>query len=152
MISLEEFTNIANKYYKEYQCQFTIYPTTWENLFKKLRSNTGLFNIDYVIKNRLNEDKYIYFRKADYQINLFKSNEQISKYILWCSDYFINRMKNSNALLIDGTFIKPFGFYQTLIIMFLDFNSDKFIPSALILLSNKSEWIYTESLYYKNKN
>ena len=61
-------------------------------------------------------------------------------------------MKNSNALLIDGTFIKPFGFYQTLIIMFLDFNSDKFIPSALILLSNKSEWIYTESLYYKNKN
>ena len=118
-----------------------------ENLFKKLWSNTGLFNIDYAIKNRFIENKYICFRKADFQINPFKPNRQISEYIIWFSDYFINRMKNSNALLIDDTFIKQLGFYQTLIIMSLDTNSNKFIPGVFILLSNKSEWIYIESLY-----
>ena len=119
LINYDEFIKLANTEYKDLKCQFTIYPTSWLNLYKKLRNNSGIYNIDYAITNRFTEDNYLFFRKANYQINPFKLNNHISKYIIWFSYFFLKRMLKTECLLIDGTFIKPFGFYQTLIIMYL---------------------------------
>ena len=41
-----------------------------------------------------------------------------------------------------------YGFIDTLIIMYLDNEIDKFIPGAYILLNNKTEFIYTQALKY----
>lgn len=57
-------------------------------------------------------------------------------------------MFNTESLLIDGIFIKPFGFYQTLIIMYLDPDLEKFIPTCFILLNNKTRQIYHECIHY----
>ena len=67
-------------------------------------------------------------------------------------DYFFNRLAKSNSLSIDSTFIHTYGYIQTLIIMFLDTEINKFFPGIYILLNNKTEFIYTQSLnYIKNK-
>ena len=86
------------------------------------------------------------FRKSNYSINPFKSNNSISKYLLWASDYHINKMRLSNAFLFDGTFIRPYGYYQTIIIMYLEKYTKKFIPGVYILASNKTEFIYNDSI------
>ena len=57
MINLEKFFEEANKLYNLLKCQFSVFPSTWKSLFKKLRSNAGLFNIDYILK-KYTEDKY----------------------------------------------------------------------------------------------
>ena len=59
MINLEKFNEEVNKIYNLFKCQFSVFPSTWKSLFKKLLSNTGLFNIDYILKNIYTEDKYI---------------------------------------------------------------------------------------------
>lgn len=147
LISYEEFSKEAKTYYDTLKCNFTIFPTTFFNLYKKIRNDSGLFNIEYVIKNNLTVDKFPFFRKANYEVNPFKKNH-ISKYLIWASDYHLNKMKKSTSFIIDGTFIRPFGYYQTLIIMYLENDSNKYIPGCYILLNSKTEFNYKESLKF----
>lgn len=81
LINYDKFITLANTQYKDLKCQFTIYPKNWLNIYKKLRNNSA-------ITNRFTEDNYLFFRKANYQINPFKLNNQISKYIIFFSEFF----------------------------------------------------------------
>jgi len=72
------------------------------------------------------------------------------KYILWASDYHLNKMKKSISFLIDGTFIRPYGYFQTLILIYLENDMNKYIPGCFILLNDKTEFIYKNSLYFLN--
>ena len=146
LISYEKFAEEAFQKYNQLGCNYNIFPTTWNNLYKKIRNNSGKFNVDYVLRNYLTIDKFMFFRKANYSINPLKSNNTISKYLLCASDYHINKMRLSNAFLVDGTFIRPYGYYQTIIIMYLEKYTKKFIPGVYILASNKTEFIYNDSI------
>ena len=69
--------------------------------------------------------------------------------MLWASDYHINKICLSNAyLIIEDTFIRPYGYYQTIIIMYLENYTKKSIPGVYILTSNKTEFIYNDGLKY----
>ena len=66
LIIFEEFSKEFKTYYDTLKCNFTIFPTTFSNLYKKIRNDSGLFNSEYVIKNNLTLDKFPFFRKANY--------------------------------------------------------------------------------------
>lgn len=80
---------------------------------------------------------------------IYKSNGKDMfwhKHIIWCSDFFINRMKTTKHLYIDGTFITTKDFKQLIIIMFFDESSKKKIPGSYILLNTKNESGYLKAL------
>ena len=106
LVNYDEFIKYANAEYNDLKCQFTIYPTSWLNLYKKLRNNSGIFNIDYAVINRFTGDNYLFFRKPNYQINPFKLNNQISKYIIWFSDFFINPLTSPGEAV--SVFASPY--------------------------------------------
>ena len=60
---------------------------------------------------------------------LNKENKIINhKAMIFFSDFDIKRLAFSKHLLIDGTFIYPTGFLQTIVIMYYDEIIDKIIP------------------------
>jgi len=59
LISFENFSKETKTKYSQLNCNFTIFPSSCNYLYKKLRNNSGLFNIDNMIKNKLTLDKYI---------------------------------------------------------------------------------------------
>ena len=71
--------------------------------------------------------------------------------MIFFSDFDIKRLIKSEHLLIDGTFVKPIGFLQTIIIMYYDIIIDKMIPGIYIIINNKTyEGYYDSFLFIKN--
>ena len=52
MINLEKIDEEVNILYNLLNGHFTVFPSIWKTLFKKLRNNSGLFNVDYAIKRK----------------------------------------------------------------------------------------------------
>ena len=80
------------------------------------------------------------------------------KAIIFFSDFDIKRFINSEHILLDGTFIYPIGFMQTIIFMYYDNISDKMIPGIFIIINNKTYegyvdcFIYIKNYIYKLNN
>ena len=70
------------------------------------------------------------------------------KIIIFFSDFDIKLLIISKHLLIDGTFIYPEGFMQTVIIMFYDVIIEKMIPGFFIIINNKTEEGYIDCFIY----
>ena len=71
--------------------------------------------------------------------------------MIFFSDFDIKRLIKSEHLLIDGTFVKPIGFLQAIIIMYYDIIIDKMIPGIYIIINNKTyEGYYDSFLFIKN--
>ena len=58
------------------------------------------------------------------------------------SDFFINRIKDTKHIYIDGTFIVPREFLRILIILFYDDKLCKRYPGAYIVMNSKKESSY----------
>ena len=73
-----------------------------------------------------------------------------NKSMIFFSDFDIKRLIKSEHLLIDGTFVKPIGFLQTIVIMYFDIIIDKMIPGIFIIINNKTyEGYYDSFLFIK---
>ena len=68
--------------------------------------------------------------------------------MMFFSDFDIKRLAFSKHLLIDGTFIYPTGFLQTIVIMYYDEIIDKMIPGIYITINNKTEERYLDTFNY----
>lgn len=73
-------------------------------------------------------------------VNLLNIKNEIiqSKFIIFFSDYDINRLIVSHHLLMDDTFVTIESFYQTLIIMYYDIYTGKMIPTIFACMDNKT--------------
>lgn len=69
------------------------------------------------------------------------------KSIILFSDCDIKRLSYNKHLLVDGTFIYPSGYKQTVIIMYFDEILNKMIPGVFILLNNKYKEGYKNVLF-----
>ena len=67
-----------------------------------------------------------------------------SEYSIWSNDFMIAHMRESIYYFIDGTWYKPPGMVQILIIMFKDTITGLKIPGMYIVTSNKLEELYTK--------
>ena len=57
--------------------------------------------------------------------------------MIFFSNFDFKRLYVSKHILIDGTYVFPSGFVQTIIILYYDYIVFKFIPSIYILINNK---------------
>jgi len=119
---------LYNKYKK------ICYPNTIDEIFKysKEIKDLGLFCRDISIKNLYNNEKEIF----------------IHKHMIFFCDFSISYLINSNHILIDGKFMAPEGFVQTIIIMYLDPIYEKMIPGIFITINNKFKNGYIEIFEY----
>ena len=70
------------------------------------------------------------------------------KAILFFTDFDIKRFIISEHILLDGTFIFPEGFMQTIIIMYYDILIEKMIPGIFIVINNKTFEGYIDCFTY----
>ena len=87
-------------------------------------------------KTKLNK---IFLRDV-YYTYIYPENENkpiLHHHIIWCSPFFIKQMQNAIHMYIDGAYIFPNGFKQTIIILFYDIITKSRYPGAFILLNNK---------------
>ena len=122
---------LKNLYYRIYR---KYYQLNSENIY------------DYAEKlsNEENFCRYISMKQL-----LNKENKIINhKAMIFFSDFDIKRLAFSKHLLIDGTFIYPTGFLQTIVIMYYDEIIDKMIPGIYITINNKTEERYLDTFNY----
>ena len=112
---------LKNSYYK---IKKEIYQTNIENYNKS--NNEKYFCIYIIIKQIISKDKKIINHKP----------------MIFFTDFDIKQLIAISHLLVDGIFMYPTGFYQTLIIMYFDVITAKMIPVIFLIINNKTEEIH----------
>ena len=147
-ISIVEFSKEAIKEYNNLKYHFNITTNTWKNIFNKIKNLNKKNNIDLILKNTTTIDGYQFFRTSDFSYNPFIKDNNISKYIIWSSDFNILRIKKNKHFFIDGTFVRTYGFLQTIIFMYYDSITKIFAPGIFILVNTKNEISYNAIFKY----
>ena len=113
--------HLKNLYYKYVN---TLLPVSLSEIYEYANSfdNLGPLARAYQVKSIIDENK----------------NTIEHKHIIFFCDYHFKRLFSAENILIDGTYIFPIDFTQTIIIMHYDLIIYKFIPSVFILINNKS--------------
>ena len=117
-----------------------IKPTTFHNKYYKLLIELFPTNSDQIFEYSSKLENKENFCRSITTTNLITNNnkEIVHKHILFFSDFDIKRFIASENILIDGTFSYPKGYYQTIIIMYLDVIILKMIPGIFIVSNNKT--------------
>ena len=130
--NLKESFKIDKIYLKNiyYRIIKKYYQLNLENIYEYAEKlpNDENFCRSVTIKQLIGKDKKIINHKA----------------IIFFSDFDIKKLSFSKHLLLDGTFIFPTGFSQTIIIMYYDEILDKMLPGIYITINNKTEEGYKD--------
>ena len=134
--NLKEIFKIDKIYLKNiyYRIIKKYYQLNLENIYEYAEKlpNEENFCRSVTIKQLIGKDKKIINQKA----------------IIFFSDFDIKKLSFSKHLLLDGTFIFPSGFSQTIIIMYYDEILDKMLPGIYIAINNKTEEGYKDVFRY----
>ena len=95
--------------------------------------------------SKLNKDKN-FCRAITIKQLITKDKKTIDhKSLLFFSDFDIKRLINSEHILLDGTFIYPIDYMQTIIFMYYDIITEKMIPGIFLIINNKTFEGYVDS-------
>ena len=150
-----EYIKYGMLLYKKFNCKnyFDLPEYHLKNLYQKHKKEinhtnlTELFSYSKEIKDlgefaRGYEETYLYNQ----------NNEKFEhKHIYFYSNFDFKRLYASEHIAIDGTYVFPTGFCQTLIMLYYDPIIYKFIPGIYILINNKTEAGY-ENVFKKINN
>ena len=138
----------------------TFLKNTYYNLLKKLYDLNldNLYEYSKILENGENFCRTIIIKQLiSKQLKLIEH-----KAIIFFTDFDIKRLIVSEHLLIDGTFVYPHNYSQTIIIMYYDIIIQKMIPGIFIVINYKTEEGYIDCFMYikyyidrlliKNKN
>ena len=137
MNNLSTFKKQFKNYYSEKK--FIIKPYHLEYIYKKFNTLSNNLNLDNLFEY-CNSNNIIGLFCRDISINyIFDSKKKIFKHehIIFFLEESIKRLIVSEYILIDGTFVFPENYKQTLIIMYYDNILKKMIPSIFIVTNNK---------------
>ena len=121
-----------------------------KNLYYKIKKPINQFNLEdiYEYSKRINNDEY-FCRYISLKMLISKDKKLIEhKSIIFFTDFDIKRFASSEHILIDGTFIYPIGYMQTIIFMYYDIIIEKMIPGIFFVTNNKTEEGYFYSFHY----
>ena len=131
--------------YNENKYIFKLKENTIKNIIGRWKSNSLRFTKYNALENRTNKNNEL--RLWEYNnSSIYISNKKKpinSEYFIWTTDMIIARARITNHLFIDATFHHPYNFSQLLILIFKDVISSEYIPCFFILMSNKTEILYT---------
>ena len=111
-------------------------------LIKNWQRNSVKFSMYTIFEkeNIKNNNGEIFLRDFRYFYNYENNNTDIIlyKYAIWIDSISISHMRKSNHFFIDGTWYKPSGFVQILIILYKDTIINEKIPGCFIITNNKN--------------
>lgn len=148
IMSYNKFKDHAIKSYLEGDYDLYIRKNTFSNIFYPWRKNSKIFNWNSVFDNNTTLTGEQSLKDVSFSFLYTPDGKHLfwHKHLVWMSDFHINRIINSSHLYIDGTFITTKDYYQVLVIMYYDNNSQKKIPGCFILINNKYESGYIKCL------
>ena len=138
-----DFVNYGNKLYKKTNCKnyFELPETHLKNFHQKIKKEINPFNLSEIYeycKNLKNFDNLCWDYEEKILINKeFKTFSH--KHMIFYSDFDFKRIFVSEHILVDGTFVYPSDLTQTIIILYYDIITFKFIPGIFILINNKTQ-------------
>ena len=132
--------------------KFTIDDVYLKNIYYKIRKNLLHLNLEDVYDYSKLNNSSNFCRCVTVKQLVTKNKKTIDhKAIIFFSDFYIKRFINNEYILLDGTFIYPTGFMQTIIFMYFDNITDKMIPGIFIIINNKTYEGYVDCfIYIKN--
>ena len=143
----------AIKIYEKNNCTFEIKNYTFSNIYYNWRRESNIFTKYSVFTNQYTNNNEIFLR--DYSLNTIysKSGQNLiyHEHIIFISNYFIRKLRESEHFYIDGTFVYPAGFKQLIIILYYEKKSCKRYPGLFALINNKSQNGYIK-LFQSIKN
>ena len=150
-IACKDFILYAKKIYFENKLneKFKIDDIYLKNAYYKIKKNLLHINLEDVYEySKFNGDKN-FCRSIVIKQLVTKEKKTIDhKAILFFTDFDIKRLIISEHILLDGTFIFPEGFMQTIIIMYYDILIEKMIPGIFIVINNKTFEGYIDCFTY----
>ena len=151
-LTCTEFIKFSKKFYYSNRLnkKFDIKETMFKNLYYKIKRNLNQLNLEDIFEyaKKLSNGEY-FCRYIGYKILISKEKKIIeNKSFIFFTDFDIKRLIASEHLLIDGTFVYPMDYMQTIIIMYYDVIIEKMIPGIFIIINNKTLEGYKDSFTY----
>jgi len=107
-------------------------------LFKQIKKDSNENQLGLILNQPLTMDKKPFLRLAMNSTVYYKNKNFTMKIFMWCSDYFVSRMRNSEHFYIDGTFdCVPNEYTQLITIMILDCITNLRVPACFVLVNTK---------------
>ena len=96
--------------------------------------------------NIINKEEEIFLREYKYFYSYDEKNSRsiLNKYAIWIDDLNISHLRVAKYIFIDGTWYKPNGYEQILIILYKDIITKEKIPGCYIIMNNKRYDIYKD--------
>ena len=141
VIKYRDFKKKAISFYFKCQCNFEIKENTFKNIYYSWRKETPLYKKQSIFKFNKTIDNFQYLRDYNYTFIYNESGKKLflHEHIIYCSDYFIKKLRNSNHWYIDATFVAPPSFTQMFVILYRDDNTGKRYPGLYALINNKTK-------------
>ena len=140
------FCKTATNLYNKDSYEFSLTPNTFKNIYYPWKNNSLLFTKFSVFGNDKTNLKEQFLRDYTYTYYYDDKGKKLKKHehFIFISNFQIRKICTSKHLYIDGTFIKPKGFTELIIILYHDEELNIRAPGCYILLNNKSEIVYTK--------
>ena len=144
LINFNSFNNLVLEFYLKNKFSFIANKNTFKNIFYQLRNNSKIFNSFSIFDIICTKDHTIYLKEVVHKYIYNSKGDAIywHRHIIWMSNFNIKRIRFSNHYYLDGTYIATKEFYQLLILIYYDKNSNSKIPALYILIISKFENIY----------
>ena len=153
IIKYTEFKNKAIKFYYKNKCNFIIKNNTFKNIYYNWRKNNTIFKKYSIFEynKTLTGNNYLKDYQYNYLYNKSGKTQFLHEHAIFCSDYFIKKLRNAKHWYIDCTFVVPPTFKQMLVIMYRDDYTGIRYPGLFGLINNKKKEGYL-NLFKKIKD
>ena len=123
---------------------FELKKSTIINLINKFKDSSIKFTKYQALEDPFDSDKELFLRdhRLVFKEDFKHSNNQELEYFIWGNNLNIAHLRKSETLFIDGTFHVPYGFHQTLVIMYKDIITGEKYPCFYILMNKKNSLLY----------
>ena len=133
--------------YKKFNCNkyFNLPEYHLKNLYQKHKKEINPINLSELFSYSKEIKDLGEFARGYEETFLYNQNNEKfeHKHIYFYSNFDFKRLYASEHISIDGTYVFPTGFCQTLIMLYYDPIIYKFIPGVYILINNKTEAGYS---------
>ena len=123
------------------QCNFSLKKYTFKNIYSLWRNKSKAFTKYSALENPFTLNDEVFLR--DYSYVYIYDNKGTAQFLhehmIFVSNFFIRKLRNTNHIYIDGTFMYPKGFSQLIVILYIDEESGKRYPGLFALINNKKQ-------------
>ena len=140
--------NEFHKIFDKGSYDFEINDKKLVNIIRNWKRNSIKFT-QYCIfeeSNIINSEEELFLRefKYFYTFDEKKSKSILNKYAIWIDDLNISHLRESKHIFIDGTWYRPNGYEQILIVLYKDIIIKEKIPGCYVIMNNKRYDNYKE--------